>query len=296
MFLVSSIACFRSLALYTAAHTHIFSPLNGNAGPHPVSGARKKVVDGGMANPAAAAITDAGWATIFALMCPSSFQMTACSFALSSSFSTNPPCATSFSSIRSCTSASSTKELSAEQEAARSKVLERAILAAASLRSAVLSTVTTALPTPTPSAGVPEEYAASTIGLPPVANTRSHCFMSSLVLGTEGLSTPSTKSAGAPMATHAWRSSPTIKALVLLALGCGATMMLLRPFTAEIALITGVASGLVVGDRAPMTPTGFTIFTRPSSGCSSTTPTDTSSIMSIRVARVLRKIFKNFPS
>ena len=36
-------------------------------------------------------------------------------------------------------------------------------------------------------------------------------------------------------------------------------MMELRPLIAEMALITGVASGLVDGDSAPITPTGYSI-------------------------------------
>ena len=73
-------------------------------------------------------------------------------------------------------------------------------------------------------------------------------------------------------------------------------MMALRPLTAEMALITGVASGLVDGDNAPMTPTGFAIFTMLRSGISSITPTDLSPMMSIKVARVLRWILRYLPS
>jgi hypothetical protein len=56
----------------------------------------------------------------------------------------------------------STTELSEEQLAAKSSVLEMRIFSAASSRSAVSSTVTTQLPAPTPRAGVPDEYAAET--------------------------------------------------------------------------------------------------------------------------------------
>ena len=48
-------------------------------------------------------------------------------------------------------------ELSAEQDAARSNVFEMRIFSAASTMSAVSSTVITALPAPTPKAGVPLE-------------------------------------------------------------------------------------------------------------------------------------------
>lgn len=65
-------------------------------------------------------------------------------------------------------------------------------------------------------------------------------------------------------------------------------MIEFRPFTAEIALITGVASGFVEGHSAPITPMGLAILTMLRSGISSMTPTDLSSMMSISVARVLR--------
>ena len=73
-------------------------------------------------------------------------------------------------------------------------------------------------------------------------------------------------------------------------------MIELRPLTALIALITGVASGLVEGESAPITPTGLAITTISRSGSSSMTPTDLSSNMSIRAARVLRKILRYLPS
>ena len=56
----------------------------------------------------------------------------------------------------------STTLLSDEQEAEKSSVFEILIFSAASSKSAVSSTVITALPTPTPKAGVPLLYAAVT--------------------------------------------------------------------------------------------------------------------------------------
>ena len=55
-------------------------------------------------------------------------------------------------------------------------------------------------------------------------------------------------------------------------------MMEFLPLTAEIALITGVASGLVEGLKAPITPTGLAILAMLRSGSSSMTPTDLSSV------------------
>src|SRR3546814_9172158 len=88
---------------------------------------------------------------------------------------------------------------------------------------------------------------------------RSHWRISSLVLGSVGVSMLITRSAGAPILTMASRIRSTIILLVSLARGCGATMIELRPLTAPIALMTGVASGLVVGDNAPLTPIGLAI-------------------------------------
>ena len=42
-------------------------------------------------------------------------------------------------------------------------------------KSVVPSTIQTTLPVPTPIAGVPEEYAYLTIGVPPVARMKSTC-------------------------------------------------------------------------------------------------------------------------
>ena len=52
----------------------------------------------------------------------------------------------------------------------------------------------------------------------------------------------------------------------------------------------------IEGESAPITPTGLAILTRLRSRSSSITPTDLSSMMSIRVARVLRKILRYLPS
>ena len=63
-----------------------------------------------------------------------------------------------------------------------------------------------------------------------------------------------------------------------------------------MALITGVASGFVDGASAPITPIGFAILTISLSLSSSKIPTDFSSIISIRVARVFLCILRNLPS
>ena len=52
----------------------------------------------------------------------------------------------------------------------------------------------------------------------------------------------------------------------------GAMMMALPPFSAIMALLTGVADGLVEGVMAPTTPTGLAYCTMPFSGISSMMP------------------------
>ena len=71
----------------------------------------------------------------------------------------------------------------------------------------------------------------------------------------------------------AWMNSIS-RAAVLHPFGDGATMTALRPFSALMILLAGVAPGLVDGVIAQTTPTGRAISTRPFSGYSAITPTD----------------------
>jgi hypothetical protein len=70
----------------------------------------------------------------------------------------------------------------------------------------------------------------------------------------------------------------------------------LPPFTAIIALLTGVADGFVAGVIAPTTPIGFAYLTKPLSGISSITPVDLTRIRSRRVPKVLRWFLMTFDS
>ncbi len=65
-------------------------------------------------------------------------------------------------------------------------------------------------------------------------------------------------------------------------------MMALRPFIAIIALLTGVAPGLVEGVIAQTTPTGLAYFTMPRFLSSSMMPTDLTRSRSRKVPKVLR--------
>ena len=90
-----------------------------------------------------------------------------------------PPARASSPSIASYTVARMMTEFSDEHDVALSKVLERAIFAAASARSALASTIDTTLPWPTPIAGLPLEYAARMFACEPVAAIRSAWRISS---------------------------------------------------------------------------------------------------------------------
>ena len=80
----------------------------------------------------------------------------------------------------------------------------------------------------------------------------------------------------------------TVRVVVASPPGEGAMTIALRPFSAIIALFTGVAAGFVEGVTAPTTPTGLAYFTSPSSGRSSMIPTLFTRMRSRRVPKVLR--------
>ena len=71
----------------------------------------------------------------------------------------------------------------------------------------------------------------------------------------------------------AWMNSIS-RAAVVQPLGDGATITALRPFSALMILLAGVAPGLVDGVIAQTTPTGRAISIRPRAGSSAITPTD----------------------
>ncbi len=64
--------------------------------------------------------------------------------------------------------------------------------------------------------------------------------------------------------------------------------MALRPLSAIIALLTGVAAGLVDGVTAATTPTGLAYLTMPRAASSSMTPTLRTRMRSRSVPKVLR--------
>ena len=111
-----------------------------------------------------------------------------------------------------------------------------------------------------------------------------------------GSSMLSTRSSGAPNFFSTLRIRSQQNLLVPAVRGWGLKMIASRQMIASIALIKGVASGLVQGMIAPTTPTGFTIRVRPFSGHSSTTPTVFAFSKSRMVPRILLFILATLDS
>ncbi len=90
-----------------------------------------------------------------------------------------------------------------------SKALDRTTSLTARLSFAVFSMYAGTFPAPTPRAGLPHEYAARTIALPPVARMRATpgWFMSEFVASIEGFVTHWMQCSGAPAATAASRTT-----------------------------------------------------------------------------------------
>jgi len=107
-------------------------------------------VSAGTSMPARLAIFSTGWATISLLKWIPSGHMAFCSFSRSDSLQKYPPCFLNSIIIRSYTLVWITTEFSDEQDVALSKHLPIRIFSAAATKSAVSSTMTTALPAPTP--------------------------------------------------------------------------------------------------------------------------------------------------
>ena len=180
-------------------------------------------------------------------------------------------------------------EFSDEHEVALSKIFDAQIFVAASVRSALESMITGTLPAPTPMAGVPLRYALRTLFCEPVTTTRSQASMRAWVRAlVTGAGSTCTRSAGRPIFSSSARMCPAVSAVVLDPAGDGARTMALRPLIAIIALLTGVAAGLVDGTTAPTTPTGLAYLTMPRVASSSITPTVLTRSRSRRVPKVLR--------
>ena len=138
--------------------------------------------------------------------------------------------------------------------------------------SAVSSIIAGVLPAPTPSAGLPLEYAAFTMPGPPVARIISASFITVLVISRDGTSIHAMISSGAPAATAA---SSTILAAAIVeffARGCGLIIILFLVFKLIKVLKIAVEVGLVVGITAATTPMDSATFLIPNALSSSMTP------------------------
>src|SRR4051812_19511460 len=114
------------------------------------------------------------------------------------------------------------------------------------------------LPAPTPIAGLPDEYAASTSWGPPVARItlvqrwRMSAFVDSIVTFSSQPMQPS----GAPAARAASYMIRQLSAMHFTARGCGETTIEQRALSAMRHLKSAVDVGFVVGITAATTPAG----------------------------------------
>ena len=163
-----------------------------------------------------------------------------------------------------------------EQLVALSNVFERAILRAASARSAVSSTIAATLPAPTPIAGVPLEYAARTLVCEPVATTQvrlPHQLERVLARNRRGqrLHEIARRADAIELGVHERRAAARAS---MRPSATARRTIALRPLSALMMLFAGVAPGFVDGVIAATTPTGRAISIMPLSGSSAMTPTD----------------------
>ena len=156
------------------------------------------------------------------------------------------------------------------------------VIFAASFRSYPRSRTTGGFPGPTPYAGVPLEYAAFTIPLPPVAITRSHASISACEFASVTSLSTWIRSAGAPHFTIASRMRFTVWVVDFAARGAGETMIAFFPFTASMKFPSGVTFGFVAGVTHAITPTGCATSIIPVSLFSLMIPTD---FLSLRYAQ-----------
>src|SRR5215470_1469791 len=130
-----------------------------------------------------------------------------------------------------------------------SKALLAVISFAAAATSAVPSTRTGTLPGPTPSAGLPDRYAARTIAVPPVATITSvtGSDISVSTSRTVGSRTTWMAPSGAPAAVAASASRSAASVQQPFAIGCGLTTTAFLVSSDKMTLKKTLATGLVDG-------------------------------------------------
>src|ERR1051325_5980410 len=128
-------------------------------------------------------------------------------------------------------------------------------------------------PGPTPNAGLPDEYAARTRPIPPVARMTavSLCFINASVPSIVAGFMQPIASAGKPSLMHASRIVFAVSLMQRAAEGCGDITIALRDLIEIRILKMAVEVGLVDGMMPATTPRGLAIST--TSLVSLTTPT-----------------------
>src|SRR5712691_3421578 len=129
--------------------------------------------------------------------------------------------------------------------------------------SAERSTNTGTLPGPTPNAGLPDEYAARTRLMPPVARITAVClcFIRASVPSIVAVVMQPIASAGKPAFTPASRIAFAVSLIHRAAEGCGDITIALRDLIAIRILKIAVEVGLVEGMMPGTTPRGLAIST-----------------------------------
>ena len=272
-----------SLARSTASTGASFSRVSGSCGPTLPTSTRMIEVSSGTSKPALRAIQTGDWPTTFALsLAPPQFsssaqtpKMNSSSIRFSSAFARY---ACSRANSASASSAMASSRMTACSEAHTmplSNAFESTMSLTARPTLALFSMKAGTLPAPTPSAGLPQEYAARTMAFPPVARMSATpgWFISSPDASSEGSSTHWMQFAGAPAATAASRTILAAATELRWADGWKPKMIGLRVFSAMSDLKMVVEVGLVTGVMPQMTPTGSAISVMPVISSVEMTPT-----------------------
>src|SRR4030095_13667353 len=226
-----------------------FSIDKGKPRPTPATSASKQRVPGGTVIPANFAITSTDLPTIpgFSERCGVETTLPSCS--ASAADRKLAPCSLNCSRTACSIAASHTTACSDAQMVPLSKHFPVRMSWTALGTSAVRSTQTGTLPGPTPKAGFPEEYAARTSPIPPVARITAVClcFMSDSVPSIVAVVMHPIASAGSPSFTPASRITFAVSLMHFAADGCGDNTTALRDLIEIRILKIAVEVGLVEG-------------------------------------------------
>src|SRR5215510_7893626 len=249
-----------------------FSIDNGYSRPTPATSAIKQRVPGGTVKPAIFAITSTDLPTIAELSERCGVATTFPSCSASAAERKCAPWSLNCSRTACSIGASQTTACSEAQIVPLSKHLPVKMSCTAFGTSAVRSTHTGTLPGPTPNAGLPDEYAARTSPIPPVARITAVClcFIKVSVPSIVAVVMQPIASAGSPSLTPASRMTRAVSLIHFAADGCGDSTTVLRDLIEIRILKMAVEVGLVDGTMPATTPRGLAIST--TSFDSATTP------------------------